>query len=336
MERLWSAGVSIIVWLQSLGPGLTTPMRLLSFLGEVEFHLLVMPALYWCWDARKGLRLGVLLMLSAGLNEALKVVFHQPRPFWVSSAVEALSVETTFGLPSGHSQQAVCVWGWLAHQMHRAWAWVLAVLLIVLIGVSRVYLGVHFPHCLLVGAAVGAALLWAFVHWEPRASAWLARANWVQQVGLSLLGSLSLLGLAEAAVASLRGWSVPSSWAQAVLEHAGEPIEATASVYAIMSAGVLFGLGTGATWLRRRGGFSAKGSVLQRLLRYVLGIAVVAALWFGPQAAFTKDLGPVVLVLRYLHAALLGFWVACGAPLLFRQLRIAHQGCGVSVASDFV
>lgn len=82
MEDLWAAGIAAIVWLQGLGPTLTTPMKLISFLGQVEFYLLLMPALYWCWHAKKGLRLGVLLMVSAGLNEALKVAFHQPRPFW--------------------------------------------------------------------------------------------------------------------------------------------------------------------------------------------------------------------------------------------------------------
>jgi hypothetical protein len=309
-------------------------MKLLSFLGDVEFYLLMMPALYWCWDTKKALRLGVLLMLSGGLNEALKIALHQPRPFWISSAVEALSVELTFGLPSGHSQQAVCVWGWLAHQLRRAWAWALAVLLIVLIGVSRAYLGVHFPHCLLLGAAVGAGLLWAFVRWEPRASTWLAGRNLVEQLGLALLGSLTLLAFTSAALASLHGWSVPSSWAQAVQEKAGEPIAASVSVYAVMSAGVLFGLAAGAAWLRRSGGFSVKGTVLQRLLRYALGMAAVAVLWFGLESRLPQGTGLLALGVRYLHAGLVGLWVAGIAPLMFLGLGLAEKGSNSSMASD--
>jgi len=334
VERVWSSGISIIVWLQSLGPSMTAPMRLLSFLGDVEFYLVMMPALYWCWDAKKALRLGVLLMLSGGLNEALKAVFHQPRPFWISPAVEALSIETTFGLPSGHSQQAVCVWGWLALQLRRAWAWALAVLLIVLIGVSRAYLGVHFPHCLLLGAVVGAALLWGFVRWEPRASTWLAGRNLVEQLGLALLGSLTMLGLTGSALASLHGWSVPSSWARAVQEKAGEPIAVSVSVYAVMSAGVLFGLVAGAAWLRRSGGFSARGTVTQRLLRYMLGMAAVAVLWFGLEPRLPQSTGLLALGVRYFHAALVGLWVAGIAPLMFRGLGLAEKSSDSSMACN--
>jgi len=326
MEMLWQPGISIILWLQSLGPGVTAPMRLLSFLGQVEFYLIILPALYWCWDSKKALRLGVLLMLSGALNEALKVAFHQPRPFWVSPAVKALSVETTFDLPSGHAQQAVCVWGWLAHRTRRAQAWALAVLLIVLISVSRAYLGVHFPHSLVLGAAVGAALLGAFARWERTASVWLARLSLPKQLGIALLASLSLLGLTGAALASLQGWSVPTPWTQLVLQKAGEPIEALAPVYAVMSAGVLFGLGAGAAWLRHRGGFSAKGTIIQRLLRYPLGMAALVILWFGVESRLPDGMGPVALGLRYLHASLIGLWVAGAAPLLFRRLGLADRG----------
>jgi membrane-associated phospholipid phosphatase len=325
MESLWSAGIAMIVWLQSLGPGLTTPMKLLTFLGKVEFYLLLMPALYWCWDSRKGLRLGVLLMLSGGLNEALKIAFHQPRPFWVSSTVEALSVETTFGLPSGHAQQAVCVLGWLSHQKRRAWAWGLAGLLVVLISFSRAYLGVHFPHSLLIGSVVGAVLLWAFVRWEPRASAWLVGRSLAEQLWVALLGSLTLLGLSVVALAYLRGWSVPAAWTRAALEKTGEPIEALTPSYALMSAGVLFGMGAGAAWLQHCGGFSAGGTTLRRVLRYVVGMAVVAVLWFGLESLLPQDAGPVVLVLRYLHASLVGFWVAGGAPRVFGELGLADE-----------
>jgi membrane-associated phospholipid phosphatase len=336
MERLWSVGTAAILWLQSLGPGMTVPMKLLSFLGEVEFYLVMIPALYWCWDAKRGLRLGLLLMLSGGLNEALKAALRQPRPFWVSPAVEALVVEHNFGLPSGHAQHAVCVWGWLAHQTRRAWVWASAVLLILLICVSRAYLGVHFPHSLLVGAMVGAMLLWAFVRWEPRASAWLADGSLGQQLCLALLGSMALLGLSGMALAGLRGWSVPTAWMQAAIDKTGEPIDISSPVYAVMCAGVLFGMGAGAAWLQRLGGFSSKGPMLQRLQRYVLGIIVVATLWFGLESLLPQNAGALAMGLRFLHASLVGFWVAGGAPLVFRKLRLAGRGSDGGTPSSSV
>jgi hypothetical protein len=48
--------IPIILYIQSLGAWLATPMKLLSFLGTEEFFLLVAPAIYWCFDTTLGLR----------------------------------------------------------------------------------------------------------------------------------------------------------------------------------------------------------------------------------------------------------------------------------------
>jgi hypothetical protein len=149
-----------------------------------------------------------------------------------------------------------------------------------------------------------------------------------------MVGSMALLGLTGLALATLQGWSMPPAWAQAVLEVTGEPIEALTPVNALMTAGVLLGLGAGAAWLQRCGGFSARGTMLQRLARYMLGMAVVAALWFGLGEVLPHDTGPLALALRYLHAGLLGFWVAGVAPRVFRGLGLAGDGTDTAAAGS--
>ena len=62
------------------------------------------------------------------------------------------------GLPSGHAQNGLVVWGGLAAWARRPWVWTLAVLIIVLLGLSRVYLGVHYPSDVAAGAALGMAV----------------------------------------------------------------------------------------------------------------------------------------------------------------------------------
>ena len=103
-------GIPIITWLQGLGDVFLSPMEFFSFLGSEDFFLLVMPALLWCIDIRLGFRIGLILLTSQGVNSFFKLALGTPRPFWVSSEVKALSVETSFGVPSGHSQTAVAVW----------------------------------------------------------------------------------------------------------------------------------------------------------------------------------------------------------------------------------
>jgi len=145
-------GIELILWLQSLGDWPAGLMNLFTFTGYAEFYLLIMPAVYWCWDSRLGLRLAVVFLLSTALNFYVKLLIHDPRPYWLEPEVRLLSrAEITFGAPSGHAQNAVAVWGTLAAYLKSSWAWVIAGLLMFFVGLSRIYLGVHFPTDVLIG-----------------------------------------------------------------------------------------------------------------------------------------------------------------------------------------
>ena len=114
MDTLSGFDLGIVHAAQGLGAWLIAPMQLFTFLGREEFYLLLLPILYWCVSATLGLRVGMILLLSAGLNDLLKMAFALPRPYWVDPTVRALSPETSFGIPSGHAQNAVAVWGVIA------------------------------------------------------------------------------------------------------------------------------------------------------------------------------------------------------------------------------
>ena len=135
-----STDLSIILFLQSYEWAIPM-MRFASFLGSLEFMLLFMPFLFWCWDAPRGFRVGLILVASHGLNAALKVVLHGPRPYWIDPSVKALSTQPSFGMPSGHAQNAVSIWGLTAHLIHKRWAVALAAGVCLFIGISRAYLG---------------------------------------------------------------------------------------------------------------------------------------------------------------------------------------------------
>lgn len=94
------------------------------------------------------------------MNDSLKMFFHGPRPYWYCTDVIAYAKETSFGVPSGHAQIATGIWGVLAASLRKWWAWLIAILVILIIGISRIYLGVHFPHDVILGWLIGAFLLW--------------------------------------------------------------------------------------------------------------------------------------------------------------------------------
>ncbi len=107
-------------------------------------------------------------LFGAGVLDAiLKVWFHRDRP----SVDWALAHEPTFSFPSGHATLSLVVFGMLLYlilRMSHSWrldvtATLIALPLILAIGVSRVYLGVHYPSDILAGYLAGAVWLLAVI-----------------------------------------------------------------------------------------------------------------------------------------------------------------------------
>lgn len=132
-------------------------------------------ALFWWRRFHRDTVVFVVTMLGAGLlNTALKLYFRRARP----DVPWALVQENSFSFPSGHSMFAVVLYGILAylalqylrHRWERAAAIVVAVTLISGIGLSRIYLGVHYPSDVAAGYFVGCTWLLTVM-----ASDWNAR-----------------------------------------------------------------------------------------------------------------------------------------------------------------
>ena len=141
MQRLIDFGVSLVIALQRMGEGVVPLMNFFSQLGTEDFFFIVLPLIYWSLDSALGIRVGFILVLSSLLNLFGKVGFAGPRPYWVSSHVQPWWPETSFGIPSGHAQHAMSVWGIIAVYRKQLWVTVVCVFLIFMIGFSRLVLG---------------------------------------------------------------------------------------------------------------------------------------------------------------------------------------------------
>jgi len=156
------------IWLHGhTAPRLTAAMLAISSLGSpvaVGALSLLMAAVLISQRSWRRL-LSVVLTVPGGglLNMVLKQIFHRPRPAFD----HPLARLTSHGFPSGHATAAVLFYGLLAVfavQTVRSWRWrILAVLgallLIMLIGFSRLYLGVHYLSDVLAADAEGVAWL---------------------------------------------------------------------------------------------------------------------------------------------------------------------------------
>jgi glycerophosphoryl diester phosphodiesterase/membrane-associated phospholipid phosphatase len=294
----------------------TPLMTVLTFLGDEEFYLLAFPLLYWIVSRRLGLRLGVMLLLTAGVNSALKLVWTTPRPSFLVPEVGSVT-ETSFGMPSGHAQNAAAIWGTLAVLLRRWGVRLALVALIALIGWSRIHLGVHFIEDMLVGWLVGGLLVLVFVVLGPRLGRWWQRQHPAQQVLAAVTASLAMIAPATLLSGRLEGLGYP--W-----PGLADPAAVTGASHAVTPAATLAGFGIGLVLLTSRGGFDSGGTWGRRLGRALLGLVGVVVLWQGLGAVLPGGEEPIELVLRYLRYALVGAWVGGIAPLLFVRLGLAR------------
>jgi membrane-associated phospholipid phosphatase len=326
METVLQAGINFILALQALGNWLVLPMKFFTFLGSEEFFLLIMPALYWSIDARLGVRVGTILLVSGGLNNVFKLVLHGPRPYWVSPQVKAMVIEPTFGAPSGHAQMSTGVWGMLASRVKRPWAWPAAIVLILMIGLSRMYLGVHFPHDVFLGWLIGGLVLWSFLRYWDVVETWLKKQSLSTQIGLAFALSTLMLAAAWLTVFLLQGWVFPGEWIDNITKSGATELPAPFSLENTLNfAGAQFGLLGGLAWIISRGGFVASGAIRQRGIRYVLGLLGVLVLWFGLGAILPRGEEIVPSILRYMRYAVIGGWISAGAPYLFIRFNLAEK-----------
>ncbi|MDO9303455.1 MAG: phosphatase PAP2 family protein [Anaerolineales bacterium] len=327
MQVFIESGIAFIIALQNtVGDWFIAPMRFFSYLGNEEFFLLVLPLIYWSVDSALGLRVGFILLTSNLFNNIGKLIFAGPRPYWVSSHVRALwSTETSFGIPSGHAQLAVSVWGMVAVYSRRTWIWVVSLTVIFLIGFSRIFLGVHFPHDVVFGWLLGAVILWAFTRfWEP-VGAWVGQKTLSQQILIAFVVSLIFIVLGFGASTLRSGYQIPETWTSNALlagTDLPDPVDPNST---FTSAGTLFGLAAGAAWIMSTGGYQASGPVEKRAIRYVIGLIGVLILYMGLGAIFPRGDGFIFYLLRYIRYALLGWWVSGGAPWVFVRFKLAER-----------
>ncbi len=282
-------------------------MKVFSFAGNEEFFLLLLPLFYLCLDRRAALRLGALLLIGDAFNTILKIAFALPRPYWIDRSIVPLSTDTSFGLPSSHAQNAMSIWGWLALRSRHWIALTGALILIAGIGVSRVFLGVHFPLDVIAGWIIGALALLIFRRYENHVSAFLARQSLLRQIIWATAVAALILEI-WLLVSALR--PVPTLTNSGVLE--GFDAKAIVS-----RSGALWGLIVGAALASRHTRFVIDGTVGQRVLRLVIALVGVGLIWKGVQV-----LAGDVLWLRWMRYALLTLWVTYFAPRVLITMKL--------------
>ena len=145
-------------------PVLNEIMLLITRLGEETAFLVAALIVFWCVDKYKGYYVMTVGFIGTMANQFLKLACRVPRP-WVldenfTILEQAKEAAAGYSFPSGHSQSAVGTFGSIAAFTNKRWMKWICIIICVLVPFSRMYIGVHTPADVLVGAGMACVLVW--------------------------------------------------------------------------------------------------------------------------------------------------------------------------------
>lgn len=284
--------MQIIEFLQSLSnPVLDWTMRIITEVGDQYFFILLGAILYWTVDKKFAFKLMVAYLGSAFINGGLKALTNKPRPY--QAGARAILQETTgSSMPSGHAQAsgslAINLWN---EYYYAKWVRVLMIAMIILVPLSRMYLGQHYLEDVIVGLVLGLILGSTFMF---------------------------LLGVGNFDKEHIRAlFPVPILLILMVFVHE-EPLFVAGGAYIGLSVGYFIEK----LYVKYRVGAPFGIQVLKVFIGLVVALALKEGLKFVlPYGAFENTPESIwVLIFDFIRYMLIGLWASLGFMWISKQL----------------
>ena len=273
--------MEIIKFLQTLScPVVDNIFIIITLFGEEFFYTLVLCIIFWCMDKKLGYKLGFSLFFSMTINGAVKELLNVKRPIGLDG-ITSLRVETATGMsfPSGHTQSTTTFWTSLMVNFKKRWLYIIGTLLIILVGISRLYLGVHWPSDVIGAIIIGVVCVFIsniIIEFT------LKKNNYIPLIIIALLSVIGLL-----------------------VFHSTDYIKIVG-----LMVGFICGMIIEQQWVK----FDVKASLKQNIAKVLFGLLIVVVIKvFFKTILPASDLGDLI---RY---SLIGLWVIAGAPYCFKK-----------------
>jgi undecaprenyl-diphosphatase len=263
--------------------------------GDETVFLIVGAVLYWTFDKKFAYRFIMFFLYGAVLNGSLKFLTDTPRPYVEHPDTIQLIGEGSLGtsLPSGHAQNSTTMALILAekHRQVGKWFTTFLTVMVILVMLSRLYLGEHYLSDVIFGSAIAYSFyqLIRYVQTKPFAS------TYVQYLPLILLLPIAML---------------------------------TNDKNVFLASASIFGFSIGYPLERRYIGFKEKTSWSIALIKLVFGLGIALAIRIGVKAVFEMGLYSIEFetdptlgdqMLDFVRYFLIAIWMTLGAPFIFKQ-----------------
>ena len=269
-----------------------TIFTVISYLGDTTFLIVVIVTVWYVYDVTFAKNLALSLLGSYFVNSIAKDIGQDPRP-WTN--VKA-NVEGP-GFPSGHSQQGVAGYGYLAYEAYqknsKVISWIFLIL-VYLIAISRVIIGVHDLQDIWGGLLFGIIWLTLFIVLEPKLSEIISKFSLIVKILISIIIPIILF----------------------IITSLVFPI--TELDYGLICGG-LMGICLGYIIGNEKIGYDPKEiSTKQKLINLIIGIVITLALYLALRFIPLDQLGQIWDFIQYFILAIL---LTTLVPWLFTKIQ---------------
>jgi membrane-associated phospholipid phosphatase len=282
-------GVQLIEILQSLfAPRLNWIFVEITLLGEGTVLIGLSAVIYWCFDKSRGRLVTYVVLFGAYLNFFLKILIAWPRPPFDLRLAE--KSEASYGFPSGHAQDSTTFWTWVTLDFRKRILGIVGAAIVVAVGISRIYLGLHYPAQVIGGWIIGLVVACSGMLVLRR----LPRSGQMRTKHQVLFAFSTLIPMAIAVASGFQGDTYP--------EQIG---------------GYLFGFSLGALAEDKYVRFVGDVSAARRILRLAIGGILTSLLVLGLEFILPSG----YLIPSFLNSVIRGLFVAAIVPALFTRIE---------------